>query len=230
MDVVGYVRTLAWGPAAVTEPGPQEQDIHSWAEARGHRVTAVVHDELIPGSEDLEHRLALAKALEMVRDGQAQAMVVASLDRLAGDLLLQERLLADIRASGGSVFSADADEEKDLANEPRDGMRAVVRRVLSTSGEYERSKRALLINRQVARTGTPRDRQQAAMARIEALARDGASIEEIAGRLRAEGLTPSSGFLFSLARLRRIIAVTEADRTELTSGALKSQSPWRTGT
>ena len=135
-----------------------------------------------------------------------------------------------LSASGGSVFSADADEEKDLANEPRDGMRAVVRRVLSTSGEYERSKRELLINRQVARTGTPRDRQRAAMARIEALARDGASIEEIAGRLRAEGLTPSSGFLFSRARLRRIIAVTEADRTKLTSGAIKSQSPWSRGT
>src|SRR6266480_4339272 len=110
MDVIGYVRTLAWGPATETEPGPQEEAIRSWAEARGHRVTAVVHDELIPGSEDLQHRLALAKALEMLRDGSTKAIGVARLDRFADDPVLQERLLVEIGLSGGSVFTADADE------------------------------------------------------------------------------------------------------------------------
>ena len=48
--------------------------------------------------------------------------------------------------------------------------------------------------------------QQAAMARVEALARDGASVEEIANRLRSEGFTPGSGHLVTRSRLRRLLA------------------------
>ncbi len=206
MDVVGYVRTLAWGPADETEPESQIEAVRSWAESGGHRLIAVAHDELVPGCGGLGHHLALAGALEMLRDGSAKAMVVARLGRLADDPVLQERLVAEIRTFGGSVFTADADEEGELESDPTDSVRAVVRRVLATSGEYERSKRELLVNHHVARTGVPRDRQQAAMTRIEALAGAGASVGEIAARLRAEGFTSGSGHLFTRAKLRRILA------------------------
>jgi len=206
VDVIGYVRTLAWGPANETEPEPQEEAVRSWAESGGHRLVAIVHDEMVPGCEGLEYRLALARALEMLGGGSAKSMVVARLDRLADDPVVQELLVAEIRTSGGSVFTADAGEQGELESGPTDTVRAVVRRVLATSGEYERSKRELLINRQVARTGVPRDRQQAAMARVEALAGAGASVGEIAARLRAEGFTPGSGHLFTRRKLRRILA------------------------
>src|SRR5205823_12455411 len=141
---------------------------------------------MVPGCEGLEYRLALARALEMPGGGSAKSMVVARLDRLADDPVVQELLVAEIRTSGGSVFTADAGEQGELESDPTDSVRAVVRRVLATSGEYERSKRELLVNHHVARTGVPRDRQQAAMTRIEALAGAGASVGEIAARLRAE--------------------------------------------
>jgi DNA invertase Pin-like site-specific DNA recombinase len=205
VDVLGYVRTRAWGPADETEPDPQEEAIRSWAEARGHRLVAIVHDELVPDSEELQRLLALAKALRMLRDGSVKAIVVSCLDRLADDPVLQERIVADVRAWGGAVFSAEAGEEDELEGEPADVLRAVVRRVLATSGDYERAKRELRINAQFARTGTPRDRQQAAMAKVEALASKGATVDEIARRLRAEGFTPDSGHLFGRARVRRLL-------------------------
>jgi Resolvase, N terminal domain len=202
VDVIGYVRTLAWGPAADTEPGPQEQAIHSWAEARGHRVIDTAHDELIPDSQGLPRRLALARALEAAREGVAKAIVVSSLDRLADEVVLQEFLLADIRACGAEVFSVEDDEPD---GNTTDMERMGIRSALSARRRYEHSKRELLINHEVARTRMPRDRQQAAIALIEALARGGASVDDIGARLRAEGFHSGSGHLFTRPRLDRML-------------------------
>ena len=80
------------------------------------------------------------------------------------------------------------------------------------SGDYERQKRMLRINYRRARSGK-RDRYRTAVARIDALAEEGASIDEIAARLRADGFTPASGFLLGRARLRRILARHVPPRT-----------------
>jgi DNA invertase Pin-like site-specific DNA recombinase len=208
--LLGYVRTLAWGPATETEPGPQEDAIRAWTHERGHTLVDLIHEDLVPGKEGLEDRLRLAKAFDMLRWGTAEAIVVSRLDRLADDIVLQERLLAEIRAQGATTLSADPDDESAL--EAPEGARAAIRQVLATSAEYERSKRELHIKREVARSGMPRDRHQAAMATIEALAGEGASIDEITARLRAEGFTPRSGHLFSRPRLRRILAERSRSR------------------
>ena len=56
-------------------------------------------------SGTLADRDGLAEALDALRSRQAGGVVVARLDRLARDLVIQEQLLAEAWRLGGEVFS-----------------------------------------------------------------------------------------------------------------------------
>lgn len=54
---------------------------------------AVHRDEGVSGTCDAVDRLGLSAALEALRAGEAEALVVVTLDRLAGSLTVQEAAL-----------------------------------------------------------------------------------------------------------------------------------------
>lgn len=145
MRVVGYVRVSTDKQA---EEGlgleVQERAVRAWARAHGHRLVALVRDEGLSGSAGVVDRPGLAEAIGMLRarggsGRRAEGLVVARLDRLARDLVLQEQLLAEVWRMGGQVFSTIGGEAAYLQNDPSDPSRALIRHVLGAVAQYERS-------------------------------------------------------------------------------------------
>src|SRR4051812_48241560 len=99
--VVGYLRVSTDRQA---EHGHgldvQRAAITSWAKSKGVRVVGFLADEGISGSNGLDTRVALADALDLVRTGEVNGLVVYRLDRLARDLIIQETLLAEVKRLG----------------------------------------------------------------------------------------------------------------------------------
>lgn len=108
----------------------QEHAIRVWAKAQGHKVAVWATDAGVSGSNGLDSRHGLPDALEAIRDGRAQGLVVYRLDRLARDLIIQETLLAEVRRKGGQLFSTSAAESGYLADDPDDPSRKLIRQVL----------------------------------------------------------------------------------------------------
>lgn len=138
--IVGYVRVSTDHQA---EDGLgleiQERAIRSWATTNGHALVAVHRDEGVSGTNGLDARFGLLDALEDIRRGAADGLVVYRLDRLARDLVLQEQLLREISRMGGTAHSASVGEAAFLTDDPDDPSRAFVRQILGATAQYERS-------------------------------------------------------------------------------------------
>jgi DNA invertase Pin-like site-specific DNA recombinase len=226
MPVIGYVRVSTDRQAE--EGGGldvQRQAIRAWARSEGHRLVAIAADEGVSGT--LADRVGLGEALAAIGAGEARGLVVARLDRLARDLVVQEQVLAHIWGLGASVSSCAPGEDAYLADDPADPSRRLVRHLLGAVADYERSIITLRLmagrRRKVERGGfaggTPpygrraEDRELvadvdegAALARIRQLADQGASLRSIAAVLTAEGHRPRRGGRWHPEVLRRIVA------------------------
>jgi DNA invertase Pin-like site-specific DNA recombinase len=207
--VVGYLRVSTDRQA---EEGHgldvQRQAITKWAKESGYRLSGLVADEGISGSNGLDTRIALADALDLVRRREVTGIVVYRLDRLARDLVLQETLLADIRRMGGELFSTSAAEAGYLGDDPDDPSRTLIRQVLGAVSQYERSMISLRLRsgrRRKAEKGgyafgsppfglrsadgelTVDEDEQRTLARIRQLHEEGMSVRGIAVLLSDEG-------------------------------------------
>jgi DNA invertase Pin-like site-specific DNA recombinase len=233
--VAGYVRVSTDRQA---EEGygldVQRDAIRAWAKAHRRRVTLWFSDEGVSGTKDLADRPGLADALDAVRNREVGGIVVARLDRLARDLVLQEQLLAEVRRLGGQVFTASAGEAGYLEDDPDDPSRRLIRQVLGAVAEYERSMIALRL-----RSGRKRKREQGGfaygsprfgtraeggelvldeteaetLARITELHGEGLSTRAIADRLNAEGLQSKRGGEWYSATVARVLRRATPART-----------------
>lgn len=77
-------------------------------------------DEGLSGSNGLDSQVALGEAFGLLKDGQADGLVVYRLDRLARDLIIQETLLLELRRLGAEVFTTSAAEQGYLSDDPQD--------------------------------------------------------------------------------------------------------------
>lgn len=134
MNLVGYARVSTAGQV---DDGQgldiQESAIREWAAQHRHRLIAVHRDEGVSGSSDT--REGLEEALTAVRFNGAGGVVVASLDRLARSLTVQEAALQQVWSSGGQVFAVDTGEV--LADDPDDPVKTFVRHVLGAVSQLE---------------------------------------------------------------------------------------------
>jgi DNA invertase Pin-like site-specific DNA recombinase len=204
----------------------QETSIKSWARAHAHRVVAWTRDEGISGSNGLEDRVGLLEALDAVRGKRAPGLVVYRLDRLARDLILQERLLAEVRQAGGDVFSTSAAECAYLTDDPDDPSRKLIRQILGGVAEYERAMIALRLRsgrrrkrelggyadgappfgwRAEGRELVPDGDEQRALRRVQQLHAEGQSLREIAATLTSEGIKPKRSDRWHPQSLKRIL-------------------------
>ena len=94
----------------------QEERGRQWAKSHGHSILGFYADEGISGKIDT--RAGLEEALSAVRFNSAEGIVVASLDRLARSLTVQEAALQQVWSAGGRVFSIDTGEV--MADDPDD--------------------------------------------------------------------------------------------------------------
>ena len=215
MNVVSYARVSTDRQA---EEGlgleVQEQAIGEWAAACDHEIVAWYRDEGVSGSNGLEHRVALADALDALKEGRAEGIVVYRLDRLARDLILQESLLADIHRLGAEAFSTSAAEASYLTDDPDDPSRKLIRQVLGAVAEYERAMISLRLRsgrkrkaesggyafgsppfgyRAEGRSLVPVAAEQQALHRMRELRTQGATYEAIARTLLQENVPTKRG-------------------------------------
>ena len=208
----------------------QEAAIRSWAEAQGHELLSIYKDEGISGSNGIETRIGLADAIDSIREGHAEGLVVYRLDRLARDLVLQEQLLAEVKRLGGQVFSTSKAEAGYLEDDPDDPSRKLIRQVLGAVSEYERAMISMRLRTGRKRKGEnggfaygappfgyrgeqkkliPVEREQAVIRDILTMRKEGMSYEKIADALNERGIpSPRAGSWHS-TRIRAIVRRAE---------------------
>lgn len=192
----------------------QHAAIVRWARANKVRLAATVRDEGRSGAADVIDRPGLAEAIGLVRAGCAQALVVARLDRLARDLVLQEWIRADLIKAGAELRSATPTEDVYLRNDPQDPTGTLVRQILGAVAQYERAMIRLRMDAGKARKRqeggyaagappygwqpvghdlVPQLDEQREIERMRRWRREGASLRTIADRLNEEAVPARRG-------------------------------------
>jgi len=138
MEAVIYLRVSTQGQA-VDGYGldVQEQACRAYTESIGFRVAEVFRDEAVSGTLPAHERPGLMDALGMLKDGDADALIVARLDRLARQLTTQEVILAEVWKDGAEVHSADSG--KLFKDDPDDPMRTAMRQMAGVFAELDRA-------------------------------------------------------------------------------------------
>jgi DNA invertase Pin-like site-specific DNA recombinase len=143
LRLAGYCRVSTNGQAlqAVSVP-EQERDMRAWCEAQGHVLVAVCAEEggVCGGAEGLGDRYAFLTALDLIKGGEVEGLLVRDLDRLSRDVIVQESLLRDIWAAGGEALSTRDSERENLVNDPKDPTRKLLRVMMGAVAEWEREK------------------------------------------------------------------------------------------
>jgi DNA invertase Pin-like site-specific DNA recombinase len=223
--VVGYVRVSTDRQAEDGQGLPvQEKAIRAWCRTNRHRLVALYRDEGVSGAKPVAERPGLLAALAAVKDGQACALVVPKLDRLARSLGVQEAALGMVWRSGGRVFSLDHGEI--LCEDTEDPYRTAMRQMM---GVFSQLERGVIVARMKAGRAHKAEQggyaygapgygqraeggalvaeatEQAALARMRALRTDGASLRTIAATLDAEGHKPKRGGTWQPRQVGRIL-------------------------
>lgn len=214
MRLIGYVRVSTRGQV-VDGLGlaTQERLIRAWVKkADGRKLVRFVRDEALTGTLDETDRPGLLSALGALKAGEAQGLVVSSVDRLARLLTTQEAVLARIWSLDASVFTAEAGEVmRDDADDP---MRTAMRQM---AGVFAQLDRALVIRRlrngratavEQGRRGSgaspfgwhsergvlvPVQLEQEGLELMRSWRADGLSLAAIADRANAEGIAARRG-------------------------------------
>jgi len=193
--------------------------------------------DVISGASELHNRVGWCEAAALVKSGKAQGIVVARLDRLARDLLVQEVLLRKLSDLGGKVLSTRANEDEMLNGESKDPSRKTIRGILALVNEYDREMTVdrLAAGRQAkaARGGyaqgalpygyrsakgklVPVPAEQRALAKMKSLAARGVPTREIVRVLNAEGIPSKRGGQWQPAVVARILK-RDNNRQEVTT-------------
>ncbi len=199
----------------------QERAVREYARRQGIRLVDVLRDEGISGAKSDLLRPGLGDALARVEGGDADALLVPRLDRLARDLVLQETIIARLTQGGREVLSV---AEPDLNG---DHTRDLIRQILGAIAQYER---ALIAARMSAGKslkkakggyagGRPRygyearDRElvpvaeeQEAIKLARRLRGQGQSLRRIAEMLDREGHRPKVGASWHATQVARLLA------------------------
>jgi DNA invertase Pin-like site-specific DNA recombinase len=170
----------------------------------------VLEDAGISG-KSLAGRAGLQTALQMVEGGDADALVVAKLDRLSRSLLDFAGLMDRSRRRGWSLVALDLGVD---TTSPQGELMATV---IASFAQYERrligirTKEALAEKRLAGvRLGRPRVVCSDTLALIVQLRAEGTTLEEIAGRLNGSAVPTGHGGRWHATTVRRLLLRTAA--------------------
>ncbi|UQX89187.1 recombinase family protein [Jatrophihabitans telluris] len=230
-NLVAYLRVSSAIQAEGYGLEIQRNAIERRCEIDGHLIGHILQDVAVSGSLESAQRPALTDALNLIRSGAVDGLIVARLDRLARGLTIQEGLLAVVWNNGGCVFTADDGEV--LQDDPSDPMRTAMRQIVGVFAQLER---AMIVKRmsdgrrrrievkgqwisgrgsfgEVAR-GVPDTREQRVIARAAELRRDGLTWRAIAQEFNADPeLRPRTASSWTENSASRMLAPSRAART-----------------
>lgn len=142
MTAVRYVAYLRVSTDQQADAGHglavQEDACRAWLRQRKHRLAGLFTDAGRSGSLDVGDRPGLAAALADLFEDRADGLLVYRLDRLARDVILQEQVLQELHRLGKELASCSPTEDANLAHDPDDPTRALVRKILGSIADYER--------------------------------------------------------------------------------------------
>lgn len=207
-------RTLALGYIRVstdeqTKSGAglaaQESTLRAEADRRGWDLHLVV-DAGISGGKSAQERPQLAAVLEQLAKGHADVLLVAKLDRLSRSAADGAALLELAQREGWALVSLDLGI--DTSTPAGEAMANVMlsfarleRRMIS-----QRTKEGLAAKRaQGVRLGRPSTLPSDVVARIFTERRDGATLQEIADGLVADGVPTARGGTWAAATVRKVL-------------------------
>jgi DNA invertase Pin-like site-specific DNA recombinase len=131
--VVGYARESV-GVEDARPAFAQQEEIRRWAATRGHKLVAICQDSRQEGHAlGRDGYLAL---LGTLASGGVDAVVIAGIDALASDHIVQEILLWDLRSRGIRVLSTQEEDAPILGEELPGPARMLVRDVLARVAEH----------------------------------------------------------------------------------------------
>jgi DNA invertase Pin-like site-specific DNA recombinase len=184
----------------------QRRAIEAAAASRGWTVVAI-HEDAGTSGKSMNGRAGLKAALQAVETGEAEALIVAKLDRLSRSLLDFAALMERARTRGWSLVALDLGVD---TSTPSGEMMAGV---LATFAQFERrligqrTRDALAVKRaQGVRLGRPREQDPAMLERIRSLHRLGHGPSDIARLLNSEGIRAPRGGTWFPSSVSRLIA------------------------
>jgi DNA invertase Pin-like site-specific DNA recombinase len=227
MRVVAYLRVSSRTQARDDKYGldTQRADVKRYCREAGHRVVRWEVDPGLSGTLPDQERPALLASLKAIRDGEAEALVIPSLNRLARLLHVQEAILAKVWQMGGSVYSAEIHGEV-LRDDPDDPMRTAMRQMV---GVFAQLDRAMILKRMAngkaakqakggyvhgapgfgrrAQDGqlVPDPAEAETVARIIGMAAGGLGVRGIAAILNGDGIPTKRGTIWHPETVARVL-------------------------
>ncbi|HNQ88090.1 MAG TPA: recombinase family protein [Verrucomicrobiota bacterium] len=199
----------------------QAETITRYAKANRIEIVQQFRDEGVSGTKEALDRPGLTDLFVALKANGVRLVIVENATRIARDLMVSEIILAEFRALGVKVVSADGGVDLTLGNDDPTGK--LVRQILSAVSEWEK---CLIVQKlrasrlRIRRAGgrcegrkaygsTPAE--QAVIERIQAWREQGKSYAEIAGLLNAEHvLTRSGEGSWHPTQLQRIVRRVQA--------------------
>jgi len=126
--VVGYVRDTP-DPSEGEPAFAQAERVRRWINDSGHQLVAICQDVRTAGRT--LGRDGYRAMIGVIGTGEAEAVLVPSLDALSPDKVTQEIMLWDLRARNIAVLSANETDLELLADPPPDSLRILIRDVLA---------------------------------------------------------------------------------------------------
>jgi DNA invertase Pin-like site-specific DNA recombinase len=228
--LVAYVRVSSESQLDGLGLDVQEQAVKRWARRDGHRIVEVCRDPAQSGTIPFTDRPGIGCALDALKHGRADGLVVLNLGRISRLLTDQEAALAIVWRYGGRVFTAESGEV--LADDPEDPMRTAMRQM---AGVFFQLDRAMIVKRlrdgrklKAERGGYAHGRppygwraeggllvedpaEQPVVQRIAELHGQGKSLRAIGAALEADGTRPREGERWHPNTLARILGRLEQE-------------------
>jgi DNA invertase Pin-like site-specific DNA recombinase len=170
----------------------------TYAKANGYEIVEVFRESMT-GKSELEDRPALSSLFAALEENGIKTILIAQVDRLARDLMVQETIIADMQKHGYTLISV---AEPDLCS--TDPSRILIRQIFGALAQYDRAMIVLKLRgarqRQKAKLGRCEGRkpfgskpgEAEAIHQMRSLKAAGLSCDKIADALNANGI-PSRG-------------------------------------
>lgn len=130
MHVVGYVRERP-GSDSVDTAFMQAERIRIWVARNGYDLISICQDNATSAERE-----GFGAVLGIISSGQAQLVVVPTLEALSPDKVTQEVMLFELRETGISVASTEEDDLLALSVPPTDPARMFIRDVLDKAAGF----------------------------------------------------------------------------------------------
>jgi DNA invertase Pin-like site-specific DNA recombinase len=213
MKAFAYLRVSGQSQVAGDGFPRQLAAIKAYAAANNIKIEHVYREQGVSGTVENMNRPAWGALIGALHSGPVRTILIERLDRLARDLMVQERTIADLRRNGFELVST---AEPDLMAD--DPTRKLMRQIMGGLAEYDKSQIVLKLAASRARIRARGERcdgrkpyghhvgEAAILDRLRALRANGLGFDRIAATLNAEGVQTRTGKPWHGVVVNRILA------------------------